>query len=159
MPKLERDRLRRVRALLGAAVLAALLGVGVVSMVYRSGLLLGDAGRWARLDPAEARRRTFGAAYVDAVEAIRRGLPDDAWYLLVSPQEPDDTGWALWVRHDLAPRRPILIHSRGGRGLRTAHGAAVPQRVRWAVLPDVAGVPVLVTREDALARLRDRGGR
>ncbi|MFL6261595.1 MAG: hypothetical protein ACJ76Y_18015 [Thermoanaerobaculia bacterium] len=148
-----------MRAILGAAALAALLGVGVVSMVYRSGLLLGEAGRWARLDPAEARRRTFGPAYVDAVEAIRRDLPDNAWYLLFPPREPDETGWALWVRHDLAPRRPILIHSRGGRGLRTAHGAAVPQRVRWAVLPGEAGVPVLLTREEALARLRDRGGR
>jgi hypothetical protein len=151
--------MRRPRAILGTAALAVLLCAGTVSMVYRSGLLLGDAGRWWKLDPAEARRRTFGAAYVDAVEAIRRDLPDDAWYLLFSPQEPDATGWALWVRHDLAPRRPILIRTRGGHGLRTAHGAAVPQRVRWAVLPGEAGVPVLVTREEALARLRDREGR
>jgi hypothetical protein len=157
VPRIERDRLRRLRAILGTAALAALLGVGVVSMVYRSGLLLGDAGRWAKLDPAEARRRTFGPAYVDAVEAIRRDLPDDAWYLLFSPQEPDATGWAFWVRHDLAPRRPILI--RPGRGLRTARGAGVPQRVRWAVLLGEAGVPVLVTREEALARLRDRDRR
>src|SRR5947208_3229554 len=94
MPGIERDRTRRLRALLGTSALALLLGAGAVSMVYRSGLLLGDAGRWWKLDPAEARRRTFGAAYVDAVESIRRDLPDDAWYLLFSPQEPDETGWA-----------------------------------------------------------------
>src|SRR3954452_4923828 len=96
VPGIDRDRMRRPRAILGTAALAALLCAGTVSMVYRSGLLLGDAGRWWKLDPAEARRRTFGAAYVDAVEAIRRDLPDDAWYLLFSPQEPDATGWALW---------------------------------------------------------------
>ena len=150
---------RRLRGIVGAAALAALLGVGAAGMVYRSGLLLWDAARWAKVDPVEARRRTFGAAYVDAVETIRRDLPDDAWYLLFSPPGADETGWALWVRHDLAPRRPILIQPRGGRGLRTAHGAAVPRRVRWAVLPGAAGVPVLVTREEALARLRDRDGR
>jgi hypothetical protein len=123
-------------------------------MVYRSAVLLSDAGNWMKLDPLEARRRTFGAPYVDAVAAIRRNLPDDAWYLLFPPEEPDKTGWSFWVRYDLAPRRPVLIQSTQGRGLRTAHGAAVPKRVRWAVLPGKDGAPVLATREEALARLR-----
>jgi hypothetical protein len=144
----------------GAGALAALLGVGAVNMVYRSGLLLSEAGGWAKLDSAEARRRTFGAAYTDAIDAIRRALPDDSWYLVVSPEPADASGWALWVRYDLAPRRPILIlPTRAGRGLRATNGAGVPKWVRWAVLPDGHGVPVLLTREEALARLRGHGVR
>jgi hypothetical protein len=143
----------------GAAALAALLGVGAVQMIYRSGLLLSSAGRWARLTPAEARRRAFGAAYMDAVEAIRRDLPEDAWYLLVPPKDFEATGWAVWLRHDLAPRRPVLIESRAGRGFRTIYGTAPPKWVRWAILPGDNGVPVLLAREEALARLRARGER
>lgn len=144
---------------MGAAALAALLGVGTVHMVYRSGKVLAGAGRWARLTPEQARRRAFGAAYMDAVEAIRRELPEDAWYLLVPPKNFEATGWAVWLRHDLAPRRPILIESRTGRrGLRTVDGAAAPRWVGWAILPGDGGVPVLLTRDEALARLRARGG-
>ena len=135
-----------------------LLGVGVAGMVYRSRGLLVDARRWSRLTPAEARRRAFGAAYVDAVEAIRRELPEDAWYLIVPPKDFEETGWAVWLRHDLAPRRPVLVEGRRGRGLRTATGAAVPRRARWAVLAGDGGVPVLLTRAEAIARLRGRGG-
>ncbi|MEO6194352.1 MAG: hypothetical protein ABIS20_15185 [Thermoanaerobaculia bacterium] len=144
---------------MGAGALAALIGVGAVNMVHRSGLLLAEAGRWAKLDPAEARRRTFGAAYTDAIDAIRRALPDDSWYLVVSPESSDASGWALWVRYGLAPRRPVLIQPRAGRGLRAANGGGVPKWVRWAVLPDDHGVPVLLTREEALARLRDHSVR
>jgi hypothetical protein len=128
-------------------------------MVYRSVRILSNAGRWARRTPVEARRRAFGAAYVAAVEAIRRELPEDAWYLLVPPKNSEETGWAVWLRHDLAPRRPILIESwAGGRGLRTVDGAAAPRWVRWTVLPGDGGAPLLLTREEALARLRARGG-
>jgi hypothetical protein len=128
-------------------------------MAYRSGKLLSSAGRWARLTPEQARRRAFGAAYVDAVEAIRRQLPEDAWYLLVPPKSFEETGWAVWLRHDLAPRRPILIESKAGRrGLRPVDGAAAPRWVPWAILPGDGGVPVLLTRDEALARLRARGG-
>jgi hypothetical protein len=133
----------------------ALLGTGAVHMVYRSGKLLADAGHWARLSPAEARRLAFGAAYVDAVDAIRRDLPEDAWYLLFPARDPD-TGWEVWLRHDLAPRRAVLIEARSGRRLRTANGAAAPKRVRWAILPGDNGVPELMTREEAVARLKAR---
>jgi hypothetical protein len=143
----------------GAAALAALLGVGAVQMIYRSGLLLSSAGRWARLTPAEARRRAFGAAYMDAVEAIRRDLPEDAWYLLVPPKDFEATGWAVWLRHDLAPRRPFLVERRVRHRLFAANGAIAPKRARWAVMAGDGGVPVLLTREEALARMRGRDGR
>ena len=65
----------------------------------------------------------------------------------------------MWLRHDLAPRRPILIESKNGRrGLPTVNREAAPRGVRWAILPGGGGVPMLLTREEALARLRARGG-
>jgi hypothetical protein len=148
----------RRRGIVGAAALAAILGVGTAYMIFRSAGFLADARRWARLTPAEARRRAFGAAYTDAVETIRRELPEDAWYLLIPPKDYEATGWAVWLRHDLAPRRPVLIEPRAGRRFRTVNGAAAPKRVRWAVLQSDGNLPVLMTRDEALARLRARGG-
>jgi hypothetical protein len=149
--------LRLLRVGAGAGALVILIGAGVTNMLYRSGLLLSDAREWADLDPLEARRRTSGAAYTDAIESIRRSLPRDAWYLLV-PDKVSTTGWELWVRYDLAPRRPILIQPRARRGLRRLNGGAVPKWVRWVVLPGDDGVPLLLTREETLARLSAHDG-
>lgn len=154
---LKRVRWRSLRLAVGAGALVLLIGTGVANMLYRSSLVLADARRWAALDLREARRRTFGAAYTDAVEAIRRELPSDASYLLVPRHTP--IGWELWVRYDLAPRRPILIQSRAGGGLRGPKGTAVPKRVDWAVVPGDEGVPVLLTRDQFLAGRRSHVGR
>lgn len=143
----------------GAAALAALIGWGIPNMLYQSGLLLADARRWTSLDASEARRRTFGAAYTEAIDSIRRELPFDASYLLVPEDMPARSGWELWVRYDLAPRRPILIQSRGGRGLRGPKGTAIPNWVDRAVVPGAGGVPMLLTRDQLLARGRSRHDR
>jgi hypothetical protein len=154
--EVRRRPLRRLRAAVGIGALLVLIGVGVPSMLYRSFVVLSEARRWSDLDPLEARRRTFGAAYSDAIETIRHDLPPDAWYLLVPGDLPKETGWELWVRYDLAPRRPILLRSRGGRGLRGPRGEGAPKWVRWAVVPGDEGVPVLLTREQLLSRRRAR---
>ncbi len=135
----------------GAGALLVLIGWGIPNMLYQSSLLLADARRWASLDASEARRRTFGAAYTEAIDSIRRALPPDASYLLVPENMPAGSGWELWVRYDLAPRRPILIQSRGGRGLRGPKGTAIPKWVDRAVVPGNDGVPVLLTRDQLLA--------
>ena len=143
---------RLLRVGIGVGALVALTGIGAAKMLYRSGLLLSDARRWAHLDALEARRRTFGWAYSDAIESIRRALPSDAWYLLVPPRETAATGWEMWVRYDLAPRRPILIQPNGGHRVRGPKGEVVPEWVRWAVLPDENGMPRLVPRKELRAR-------
>ena len=143
--------LRLLRTLVSTGALAVLLGKGGFDMVDRSCRLLAEAGRWGKLTPGEARQRTFGVAYTDAIDAIRRDLPGDAWYLLFPPRPPTDPGWAMWVRYDLAPRRPVLIESR--HGLSTANGMSAPRWVRWAVLAGEDGMPQLATRDAALARL------
>jgi len=128
-------------------------------MLYRSGRLLADARRWASLDALEARRRTFGAAYTKAIDTIRRELPPNASYLLVPENTTAAPGWELWVRYDLAPRRPILIQPRGGHGLRGPKGTAIPKRIDRAVVPGDGGVPVLLRRDELLARRRGRDDR
>lgn len=154
---LRRQPLRLLRVGAGASVLAVLIGWGLPAMLYRSGRLLADAGRWAALDLQDARRRTFGKAYVDGIDSIRRELPPDTTYLLVPERMPAESGWELWVRYDLAPRRPILIQSRAGRRLRGPGGTALPKWVDWAVIPDHQGAPVLLTRDQLLARRKSRG--
>jgi hypothetical protein len=62
-------------------------------------------------DPAAARGRVFGAAYVAAIEEIRRAVPPDGVYLLVDAQESEEGG-LFWVRFDLAPRRALLLGHR-----------------------------------------------
>ncbi|HEV8582255.1 MAG TPA: hypothetical protein VGX68_24555 [Thermoanaerobaculia bacterium] len=149
--------LRHLRVGAGTVALVLLIGTGVAHMVHRSSLVLSDARRWAALDLREARRKTFGAAYTDAIQTIRRELPSDATYLLVPRSTP--VGWELWIRYDLAPRRPILLQPRAGGGLRGPKGTAVPKWVDWAVVPGDEGVPVLVTRGQLLSgrRAHDAG--
>ena len=156
---LRRQPLRLLRLGAGVGALAVLIGWGIPNMLYQSSLLLADARRWASLDSRETRRRTFGEAYTEAIDSIRRELPSDASYLLVPENMPAASGWELWVRYDLAPRRPILIQSRGGRGLRGPKGTAIPKWVDRAVVPGANGVPVLLTRDQFLAGRRDRDAR
>jgi hypothetical protein len=156
---LRRRPLRLLRAGAGAGALVVLIGWGVPNLLYQSGLLLADAWRWAALDRHEACRRTFGAAYTESIDSIRRELPPDASYLLVPENKPAASGWELWVRYDLAPRRPILIQSRAGHGLRGPKGTALPKWVDRAVVPGANGVPVLLTRDQLLARGRSRHDR
>jgi hypothetical protein len=159
LKRTRRSTLRLLRVGVGVGALVVLIGAGVANMLYRSCLLLSESRPWSALDPLESRRLASGAAYTDAIESIRRALPRDAWYLLVPDKVSPATGWEFWVRYDLAPRRPILIQPRAGRGLRGPNGGAIPKRVRWAVMPDDDGVPRLLTREETLARLRAHVGR
>ena len=146
--------LRLLRLGIGIGALVALTGIGAAKMLYRSGAFLSEARRWAAYAARTARQRTFGIAYTDAIDTIRRTLPSDAWYLLVPPRETAATGWEQWVRYDLAPRRPILIQPSGGHRVRGPGGEAVPEWVRWAVLPDADGTPRLVPRKELRAELR-----
>jgi len=144
----------RLRAAAGLGALVLLIGTGAASSIYRSSLLLVDARRWAALGPLEARRLAFGAAYVEAIESIRRELPASAPYLLVPRDAPASAGWELWVRYDLAPRRPVLIRSRADGRLSGPRGTAVPQRVDWAVVHGDGDIPLLLSRAELLARRR-----
>jgi hypothetical protein len=157
-PRARGRSLRRLRAATGLGALALLLATGVASTLHRSGLLIADARRWAALGELEARRLAFGAAYVDAIESIRRELPPATTYLLVPGDSPAEAGWELWVRYDLAPRRPILIRSRERGGLQGPGGSALPRHVAVAVVRGPGDVPSLLARDQLLARRPRRDG-
>ncbi|MFI5182258.1 MAG: hypothetical protein ACHQPI_12800 [Thermoanaerobaculia bacterium] len=95
-------RFRRLAILPLVAVLAAL--VPLAAQRTRTNFLLGLAG--FHDDEVTARRRIWGDAYVDAIEAIRRAIPEGAEYLIVVDKRP---GTPDYVAYDLAPRRPLYL--------------------------------------------------
>ncbi len=95
-------RLRRLALLPLLASLAALLPIAAVRT--RTNLSVGLRG--LRDDELTARRRVWGDAYVEAVEKIRRAIPEGAEYLIVVEGRP---GTPDIVAYDLAPRRPLYL--------------------------------------------------
>lgn len=95
-------RLRRLALLPLVASLAALIPLAAVRT--RTNLTVGLGG--LRDDEVTARRRVWGDAYVEAVERIRRAIPEGAEYLIVVQGRP---GTPDIVAYDLAPRRPLYL--------------------------------------------------
>lgn len=110
---------------------------------------------------ADARRRAYGDAYWNGIEALREAIPKDGAYFMANGTEGD--GKDCWVRFDLAPRRPWLVE-KVYEGVpvrlapnRPAGGPEEVVAVRGADRPPVLldsdafwkGAPVLATeRED-----------
>lgn len=113
----------------GCSSLGSTRALGGSSPRLRSSLRRGH-----RIHPARASRR--------------------APYLLVPRDAPASAGWELWVRYDLAPRRPVLMRSRADGRLSGPRGTAVPQRVDWAVVRGDGDIPLLLSRAELLARRR-----
>lgn len=118
-----------------------------------------QALRRAGESPEAARVRVFGAPYVDTVDSIRRTIPPDGVYALVDG-EPVEEGAALWVRHDLAPRKAVFLGKMaklpGVKRLRSR----VPARARWVVIAYTNGrPPELIERFRFLEELEARRGR
>lgn len=118
-----------------------------------------QALRRAGESPEAARLRVFGIPYVDTIATIRRSIPPDGVYALIDG-EPGDEGAALWVRHDLAPRKAVFLGKMhqlpGVRRLRSR----MPARARWVVIAYAGGrPPELVERFRFLAALEARRGR
>lgn len=117
-----RARVRRAASLglagrspLGLVALAV-LGVCVLhsgpGAVARTAANIADLVRHVGESFDEARVRVFGEAYVARIAEIRGRIPEDAAYLLVDAAGGTDGDNR--VRHDLAPRRPILLGSMTG---------------------------------------------
>jgi hypothetical protein len=117
-----RARVRRAASLglarrspLGLVALAV-LGVCVLhsgpGAVARTAANIADLARHAGESFDEARVRVFGEAYVAGIAELRRRIPEDAAYLLVDAA--GGTDGVNRVRHDLAPRKPILLGTMTG---------------------------------------------
>jgi hypothetical protein len=94
--------------LAAAALVALYLAVAMPGSLWHSFDMLSAAATCSGESLADARARSFGSAYVRAIDEIRAAVPADQAYLLVADE---DAGLAdtYWVRYDLAPRRAFLL--------------------------------------------------
>ena len=149
------------------AVALGLLGLFLVLSIptaaVHTGVRLVQAAALMGEDAAGARRRVQGAAYMDAIEQIRRTIPRDGEYLLVDAGE-ERQGSPYWVRFDLAPRRArFLGRLRDLPGLPGPTGTdpladRMPASSRWVVIAWYGHPPVLIDRETFLRRLEESHG-
>jgi len=143
------------------AVALGLLGLflllSIPTAAFHTGVRLIQAAALVGEDAAGARRRVQGAAYIDAIEQIRRTIPRDGEYLLVDAGE-ERQGGPYWVRFDLAPRRARFLGM-----LRDLPGPGpladrMPASSRWVVIAWYGHPPVLIDRETFLRRLGEDHG-
>ncbi|HVS00988.1 MAG TPA: hypothetical protein VMW27_30500 [Thermoanaerobaculia bacterium] len=144
---------------LALAAFALSLAVSVPFVLGKSARRVLTAVRHAGEDASAARVRSFGAPYVDAVEAIRRTIPPDGVYALIDG-EREIEGSQLWVRHDLAPRKAVFLgklhEQRNPQRIRNR----LPGRARWVVIAYADRPPELLGRSRFLGDLeRRRHGR
>jgi hypothetical protein len=108
--------------------------------------------------PFAKRSRTYGPAYVSAIEEIRRTIPPDGAYVLLNGS-PEDVGAPIWVKFDLAPRRALYLGN--AKDLRTIERfrRRIPRAARWVVIAYGSyEPPVLVERYKFMQQLRERRG-
>jgi hypothetical protein len=148
----------RPLAWLALALLALHVTVALPGALRRAAAWTWAAVERAGEEPGAVERRMTGEAYFDGVARLRRILPRDAPYGLVTAG-PEVEGVGNWVRFDLAPRRAVFLGS-----LRSLPG---PARMARRIPPDlgyvvVAGrpgeAPLVFEREGFLRWLRERRG-
>jgi hypothetical protein len=123
----------------------------VTSCIRRAAPLAGE-------DTLAIRRRTFGSAYVRAIEQIRRRIPRDGEYLLV--RDVTEGGGVFWVRFELAPRRARFIGDWNELpDARTLRRELPPGFRQVVIAHTVPRPPILMDREAFLRALdRSHGG-
>jgi hypothetical protein len=99
---------RAIPARLALGLFALYLGIAVPWALATAASRIGEGVPHLGEDPATARRRVFGAPYAEAIQGIRRALPPGSIYVLINA-DPEDDGFPLWVRNDLAPHRAIYL--------------------------------------------------
>jgi hypothetical protein len=137
-PRRSPRRSRRVADLAALGLAALYLAVAVPLSLVRAEIGVARAVREAHETAGAALARVQGAAFADAIAAIRRVLPEDEPYLLVAENDPEE-GDENWVRYELAPRRAVLVRGRprSARRLRQR----IPAGIRWVVVARGGGEP------------------
>lgn len=100
----------------------------------------------------DERSRLFNPAYAQAIEELRRAIPEDGIYALVDA-DPYEMGSVIWVRYYLAPRKAVLLGF--------LHDLKTPQDVRkrmirearWVIVASFDGPPVLYRRHEFIEKL------
>lgn len=116
-----------------------------VRRLYQGWLYAGESG-------FDERSRLFNPAYAQAIEELRRAIPEDGIYALVDA-DPHEMGSVIWVRYYLAPRKAILLGFL--HDLRTPRD--VRQRLireaRWVIVASFDEPPVLYPRHEFMKKL------
>lgn len=132
---------RLLSSALALLVFAVFLAISLPWMATRSAKRVAHAIRHLDETRIEGRARVFGPAYTEAIEEIRRAIPEDAAYLLVDAG--GESGAAYWVRFDLAPRRPILLGT--PEQIRREEAKSLSSGHRWIVVaPPATQPPILL---------------
>jgi hypothetical protein len=100
-------------------------------------------------DAVAARARVFGEDWVRAIDGIRRAVPEDASYSLVSAGREWE-GEAFFVRFELAPRRARALGSLAD--LRAGNQLPDP----WVVVAFYPGRPPVLLSRQVFADLVER---
>ena len=99
---------RSILSTLALALFAAYLAISLFEAARasaRSSLLLFQARGET---PHQERIRAYGPDYTRAIEEIRRKIPEDGAYILISGVSESE-GAPYWVKYDLAPRRAAYL--------------------------------------------------
>lgn len=108
--------------------------------------------------PLEERSRTYGPAYANGIEEIRRTVPPDGAYLLVNG-DPKEEGGPLWVKFDLAPRRAVFLGKLNELDDVDRVRKRIPRAARWVVIAyGPYRRPELIERFRFIRRLKERPG-
>jgi hypothetical protein len=83
--------------------------------------------------PAEERSHAYGPAYVRAIEEIRRTIPRDGAYILISGVSESE-GAPYWVKYDLAPRRAVYLGELRSLQPVDRLRKRLPRAARWVVI-------------------------
>lgn len=109
----------------------------------RTGLLLLEARGET---PSEERIRAYGPDYIRAIEEIRRIIPEDGAYVLIS-DGPESEGAPYWIKYDLAPRRAVYLGELHTLQPVDRLRKRMPRAARWVVISyDSYRPPVLIER-------------
>lgn len=127
-------------AVLGSCVLRSVPGAWV-----RTSAEIAEFLRHVGESFTETRVRVYGEAYVARIEEIRGKIPETDAYLLVDAAEATDGKHV--VRHDLAPRRPILLGEMTGSRREFLLPGRPPGAPDAVVIARQSGPPDLVSTD------------
>lgn len=141
---------------LALTALAVHLAVSVPMALARSAMAARRMVDTRNESTRDSRVRTFGAGYVEAIEEIRRTIPEDGAYLLINGYPGQEEGGPLWAKFDLAPRRAVYLGSLRDLGNVDRMRRRMPRAARWVVI--VHGnyaPPTLIEHHRFVDQMRD----
>ena len=118
---------------LALGLFVAYLAVAVPWALLKAARSVLTSSRVAGETPLEERSRSYGPAYANAIEEIRRTVPPDGAYLLVNG-DPKEEGGPLWVKFDLAPRRAVFLGKLNELDDIDRVRKRIPRAARWVVI-------------------------